>query len=169
MGIYRTHKAARHLMARLTAKQRRFVEKYCENCGNGVKAVYEAGYKVSNNNSAAATASRLSRNVNIRAQIEAFEAKVTETVKEKAVYTREMALAEYDEAYELAQEKGNARSMCTAIAGKVALCGLDYKPAENPQDFKPMTREELEDALRELDEIEAEAKIIQKGVNEKYG
>lgn len=66
-------------MIGLTVKQRRFVEKYCENCGNGVKAVYEAGYEVSNNNSAAATASRLLRNVNIRAQIKAFEAKVTGT------------------------------------------------------------------------------------------
>ena len=55
-------------MAKLTVKQRRFVDEYCENRGNGVKAVYEAGYQVNNNNSAAATASRLLRNVNIRMQ-----------------------------------------------------------------------------------------------------
>jgi len=148
-------------MVRLTTKQRRFIEKYCENGGNGVKAVYEAGYEVSNNNSAAATASRLLRNVNIKAQIEAFEAKVTETMEKRVVYTREMALDDYDKAYELAKEKRNARSMCTAIAGKVALCGLNYKLAKNPQNFKPMTREEVEKALRELDESEAETGRIQ--------
>jgi phage terminase small subunit len=156
-------------MVRLTAKQRRFVEKYCENSGNGVKAVYEAGYQVSNDNSAAATASRLLRNVNIRAQIGAFEAKVTETMKERTVYTREMALAEYDEAIEIAKDKKNASAMCTAISGKVELCGLHFRPAENPTNKRPLTREELVKALRELDEVEAEAKIIQMQINERCG
>jgi hypothetical protein len=156
-------------MAKLTVKQRRFVDEYCENRGNGVKAVYEAGYQVSNNNSAAATASRLLRNVNIRSQIEAFESKVTETVKERAVYTREMALAEYEKAMELAEKHGQAGAYCKAISGIVVLCGLGIKPAENPLDQVPITREELEAALRELDEIEAEARRIQFQVNERCG
>ena len=156
-------------MAKLTVKQRRFVEKYCENCGNGVKAVYEAGYNVRNNNSAAATASRLLRNVNIKAQIQAFESKVTETVKERVVYTREMALAEYEKAMELAEKHGQAGAYCKAISGIVALCGLAFKPAENPLDRVPITREELEAALGELDEIEAEARRIQFQVNERCG
>jgi phage terminase small subunit len=155
-------------MAKLTVKQRRFVNEYCENRGNGVKAVYEAGYNVRNNNSAAATASRLLRNVNIRMQIEAFEAKLTETVKERAVYTREMALAEYEKAIKIAEEHGQAGAYCKAISGIVALCGLAIKPAENPVDREPMTSEELEAALRELDEIESEARTIQLQVNEKY-
>ena len=156
-------------MVRLTAKQRRFVENYCENHGNGVKAVYEAGYEVSNNNSAAATASRLLRNVNIRAQIRAFEVKLTETVKERAVYTREMGLAEYDKAIEIATDKRNASAMCKAISGKVELCGLHFRPTENPTNKQPMTREELVEALRELEKVEAEAKIIQMQVNERCG
>jgi hypothetical protein len=156
-------------MVRLTTKQRRFVENYCENHGNGVKAVYEAGYEVSNDNSAAATASRLLRNVNIRAQIRAFEAKVTETVKERVVYTREMALAEYEKAIKIAEEHGQAGAYCKAISAIVALCGLAFKPAENPLDRVPITREELEAALRELDEIEAEARRIQFQVNERCG
>jgi phage terminase small subunit len=134
-------------MVRLTTKQKRFVEKYCENYGNGVKAVYEAGYKVSNNNSTAATASRLLRNVNIIAQIEAFESKVTEAVRERVVYARKMALAEYDKAIEIVKEHKQAGAYCKAIAGKVALCGLAYKLAEIPTYKRPMTRKELEESL----------------------
>ncbi len=155
-------------MVKLTMKQRRFVQKYCENHGNGVKAVYAAGYEVSNDNSAAATASRLLRNVKVKEQIDAFEAKMAEKAEKQTVYTRKMAVTEYKIALELAKNRKQAGAMCKAIAGIVKVCGLNKKPAPNPAYTKPMTREELEEALRELDEVEAKAKIIQMKVNEKY-
>ena len=156
-------------MVKLTARQRRFVEKYCENCGNGVKAVYQAGYGVSNDNSAAATASRLLRNVNVRAEIEAFEAKVTEAVKETAVYTREMALAEYNKAIEIAKKRKQANAYCKAITGKVRLYGLDKQVTEDNSERAPITRQELLDRLAELDELDAEANKIQMEVNKRVG
>jgi len=156
-------------MAELTQKQKRFVDEYCSNGGNGTQAVHDAGYKASSNNSAAATASRLLRNVNVKAEIAAFQSRVSKKVEEQAAYTREMAIEEYNAAIEIAKKKENAGAMCTAIAGKAALCGLAIKDQENPADRRPMTREELEAALAELDELDHEADVIQMQVNKRVG
>ncbi len=53
---------------KLSLRQEGFVKKYIENNGNGTQAALEV-YNVKNDNSAAVTASRLLRNVNIQQRI----------------------------------------------------------------------------------------------------
>ncbi len=157
-------------MTKLTGRQQRFIDEYCSNGGNGTRAVKDAGYRVNNDNSAAATASRLLRSVNIRAQIDAFEAKVTEEVKGKVVYTRELALAEYNKAIEIAKERKQAGAYCKAVAGKVRLYGLDKQVIDDKRDDKrPMTVAELRDALEAAEKLEREANVIMMQVNARNG
>ena len=157
------------LLDALRPKQRRFVEAVIENGGNLTRAAKSAGYNCTNENSFAKMGLENSRKPKIKTAIDAYERHLQAETEEKVLYTREKAIKEYDQAMELARERKQASAYCTAIAGKVALCGLAIKEQENPADSKPMTRQELEQALAELDELEREANAIQMQVNRRVG
>ena len=157
------------LLDALRPKQRRFVEAVIENGGNLTRAAKSAGYNCTNENSFAKMGLENSRKPKIRDAIDAYERHLHAETEEKVLYTREKAIKEYDEMLEVARAHGQAGSGCTAIAGKVALCGLAIKDQENPANHRPMTREELEAALAELDEMDAEADVIQMQVNKRVG
>lgn len=72
---------------------------------------------------------------------------------------------EYDEALEIAKGKNNASAMCTAIRGKVELCGLHQEPARNRENAEAKTPAELRREADELEELERQANIIQMQVN----
>ena len=157
------------LLDALRPKQRRFVECYIENGGNGTQAAKDAGYQcVSDKSFAQVSIDNLGKR-RIRECLDAYRANLERKTQQKVLYTREMAIAEYDKAIEIAVERKQASAYCTAIVGKVALCGLAIKEQENPADSKPMTRQELEQALAELDELEREANAIQMQVNRRVG
>lgn len=114
-------------------------------------------------------ASVLIRKTKVAARLTYKRALLERKVGKEVKYTRIDAIKEYEEARELAIECKQAGACSTAVAGKVALCGLAVKEAENPVDKKPLTRVELEQALAELDEIDREANIIQMQVNARTG
>ena len=157
----------RELFNDLRIKQRRFVVAYVKNGGNGTQASKEAEYQCKTDNAHAANASEILTNPKIKEAVNAYEAGLSRKTQEKVEYTREMAIAEYEEAKQIAIEKGIPGAICTAIAGKISLCGLGIKAADNPQDKQPLTREELLAALAELDGVEEEARTIQLQTNQR--
>ncbi len=113
--------------------------------------------------------SELCSRVKVIARIAYKRALLEHEARKEVKYTRSKAIKEYEEARALAIECKQAGACSTAIAGKVALCGLAVKEQENPVDRKPLTRAELESALADLDAIEKEANIIQIQVNARTG
>ena len=69
------------------------------------------------------------RNPKIAEVIAAYEKQVQAKIAKKIQYSRKDAIREYDEAIEIAKDKNNASAMCTAISGKVELCGLHIQAA----------------------------------------
>lgn len=69
--------SADELLEELTQKQRAFAEAYCSNGGNGLRAVFQAGYGFSTDKAAATEANRLLKKPNVIAYIRHLQASVS--------------------------------------------------------------------------------------------
>lgn len=157
------------LMQGLRPKQRRFVECLIQNGGNQTQAAKDAGYQCGSESSFGARGAENVRKSKIKAVLDVYERDVQKRTRAKIAYTREDAIREYDEAIELAKKEGQPSAICQAVKGKAELLGLFYEPAQNPSDRQPMTREEILEALAELDGVNAQARTIQLQVNRRTG
>ena len=76
---------------------------------------------------------------------------------------------ELDMAIKLAKRVDQPAAVVSAVKTKADLCGLNIDAAQNPADKPLMTREELLEALAELDGVSEQARIIQLQVNKRVG
>lgn len=88
-------------MKRLTPKQQRFCDEYIKS-GNATKAYFEAGYKITSNESAKAAASRLLTTVNVqkylKAKLKQLESKKIAGAREVLEYLTSVVRGEQTEA-----------------------------------------------------------------------
>lgn len=158
-------KKLHEMIAKLTTKQRKFVECYLSNGENATQAVKDAGYRVNGEKSATVIAAQNLGKLSINSVIRVYKREMAEKIHGKIQYTREDAIREYNEAIEIAKKRGNASAICTAIAGKVELCGLHQEPAKNVNDEPARRAEELHEEYLRQKELEEQARTIQLQVN----
>lgn len=91
-----------------------------------------------------------------RRVIEASRGKVDDGEAPRA-YSVAAAMGELDEAMALAKEKGNPGAMAKVVEVRMRLYGLGVADARNPLDERPMTPDEINQALRELREMKERA------------
>jgi len=150
----------------LKGRQELFCQLMAQNNTSASDAYRKAGYKGKNVDM---LSSRLWVKVRTKARIVYLKRKIELKTQKMVLYTREQAIRDYERGMRLAKKHGQIGAYCTAVAGKVELCGLSYQPAQNPADRPLMTREELLEALAELDGVSEQAKIIQIQVNKRVG
>jgi len=156
---------------KLTGKQELFVAEYVTNGFNGVRAARAAGYgqkkgKKPSENYLNQIARSTLHNSTVKAKIDAIKAQRVENIG----YTREKALAEYDEIRLLGLKKpqsaGHLSVAATTVKGKARLYGLDLDHSETDVYVGRRPEEVRKEAV---EASKARIRAIQSGVREGDG
>ena len=144
-------------------------EKFCQIIAQNNTSANEAYRQVYKGKNPNVCSPRMMANVGTKARIAYLRAELEQKTQKKVLYTRTQAIAELDMAIELAKRVDQPAAVVSAVKAKSDLCGLNIDAAQNPADRPLMTREELLEALAELDGVSEQARIIQLQVNKRVG
>lgn len=141
-------------------------EQFAVDIASGMKPVdaFLRSYRWSGSRRTASTeAAKLARKPHVAARIAELRDQYAKAVVEASrgsiepgrarAYTVADAMAELDNAMELAKVKENPVAMIKVVEVRIRLYGLGVAPAENPAGQRPLTYEELVDALDRINAV----------------